>query len=1397
MVGIQTGVWDEETSGFDSSLSSIGFYKIQPGSAVSGGFSSFDEVDYYLLGAGLNFFHLTVSSRPNYVVTSEILDADGVHHKNFEVRVKDQNGYVTAQTSHVINDYTVQHVYDVTGLDSPYLEITNSYLRTFNYYVNITDIGTPQVSTLPLLSISTSNNKLDEGSSEDKEIVFIASLSKSSNDVVSVNYRVYGSEKNASEDLRNTTGTLVFDPGEISKSFSIFSIGDNVYETDEAFRVTLENPVNALLDLSGESIKAYESLLILQNDDVLNLPIVSISPANGKIIEGDSGKQSVIFTVSLSNSYSDVVSVDYRTYEVSAIAGEDFEAVNGTLIFNPGETSKSFVVPVFGDTIHEYDEVFRVTLESPINAILDLSGTIIKGHEAQVIIQTDESNFPTVTISPLIGEIREGNIGRWDRDNAFSFTASLSNASEDYVFVEYKIYSFTENPEDDIEVYRWRAGDPNTPQTRGFIQFNPGEISKSFSVSIIGDKVYETDETFRIVLENPINAVINLSDSSAKDYEAVLTILNDDGPKVSISSDTYFLGVNQTALITFVLSEASSDFTLEDIDVSGGTLSGFTGSGTLYTAIFAPPNDSSAPGVIRVSSNKFSNSEGDFFNVDGFDPNNRISLAVKTTNTGQKLSLSEKEVAGNLEYYADGTGGTPGSFIRVKDINKDGIDEVFFAAAESAPNTPENYDNTSVLIFGWKNGVFQNITNDWLPNGTNQVQGVGDIAFGDFDGNGTIDVYLSAYTDMTFAVRRYALMNNGTSFKVVDLGDGLWDHAAVSADINKDGYDDVIQTGYNARSNFMGSPHGLIKYDQGLGGSGLVIGDFLGDGTTSIIYTDQGLDVLGNLYTIRFENESITHNFVASLPAPRIELNSHDIRAESIDFNHDGLLDVVVFSWEFPPPSWDFISSEIQFLQNLGEGNFIDVTDQVRVGFDTSGGVSYTPQFVDVNNDGLIDIFTSRGDYFDEHRSTTLLQQQRDGTFVATDTDLFRADVGGAKSALARGPNGSFYLVTEEAWQWSEVLTEVSIRELIANSIPTGAVSISGTARQGQVLTASNTLADVDGLGTVTYQWRSDGNNISGARSSTYTLTQAEVGKAITVVASYTDLLGSAESVSSSASRSVEAVLSATYTAPVSSIDSIGLSPDGQYLLIKVDGVTQSVPVGSSLSFNGTTVTTSDLTSSITPQPVFQSSGGSNGYALPEVFTGHPSLNLDYQLIETADNAVVIGGATNDFIKVASTNSLGKAVDAGAGDDVIDGGVGSTFITGGAGSDTIFLDGRAAGVSWSTVTDFTFGQDKATIWGWKAGVSKVSTIFTDFNTGGAPGYTGLTLHFENLLPDDAAPGQTNSNFNSITLTGLTLADFGATSLETLNAQITAGTNSHFITGQTTDEYGVHGYLFLS
>ncbi len=91
------------------------------------------------------------------------------------------------------------------------------------------------------------------------------------------------------------------------------------------------------------------------------------------------------------------------------------------------------------------------------------------------------------------------------------------------------------------------------------------------------------------------------------------------------------------------------------------------------------------------------------------------------------------------------------------------------------------------------------------------------------------------------------------------------------------------------------------------------------------------------------------------------------------------------------------------------------------------------------------------------------------------------------------------------------------------NDAPTGRVSITGIAAQNQTLTADNTLADTDGLGNISYQWQADGKNIAGATTSTLVLTEALVGKAITVSASYTDGHGTVESLVSSATGAVGA----------------------------------------------------------------------------------------------------------------------------------------------------------------------------------------------------------------------------------------------------------------------------------
>ena len=94
------------------------------------------------------------------------------------------------------------------------------------------------------------------------------------------------------------------------------------------------------------------------------------------------------------------------------------------------------------------------------------------------------------------------------------------------------------------------------------------------------------------------------------------------------------------------------------------------------------------------------------------------------------------------------------------------------------------------------------------------------------------------------------------------------------------------------------------------------------------------------------------------------------------------------------------------------------------------------------------------------------------------------------------------------------------------NDASTGAITLTGTLQVGQTLTANSTLADPDGAITgLTYQWQSsiDGTNwtnISGATASTYTVTDAEIGKHLQAVASYS-AGGFAETATSNYSASV------------------------------------------------------------------------------------------------------------------------------------------------------------------------------------------------------------------------------------------------------------------------------------
>ena len=99
------------------------------------------------------------------------------------------------------------------------------------------------------------------------------------------------------------------------------------------------------------------------------VPSISIND-----VVANEGKQNATtnftFTVRLSEPTTVTVKVNFATANGTAQAGSDYNAASGTLVFNPGETSKTVIVGIRGDRTREADETFTVNLSGANGATL-------------------------------------------------------------------------------------------------------------------------------------------------------------------------------------------------------------------------------------------------------------------------------------------------------------------------------------------------------------------------------------------------------------------------------------------------------------------------------------------------------------------------------------------------------------------------------------------------------------------------------------------------------------------------------------------------------------------------------------------------------------------------------------------------------------------------------------------------------------------------------------------------------------------------------------------------------------------------------------------------------------------------------------------------------------------
>lgn len=375
---------------------------------------------------------------------------------------------------------------------------------------------------------------------------------------------------------------------------------------------------------------------------------------------------------------------------------------------------------------------------------------------------------------------------------------------------------------------------------------------------------------------------------------------------------------------------------------------------------------------------------------------NSAEAIVQTSKLNPVLSKSYHVSA--FYYYENPSWTATVDEALVIDLNLDGADEIIYYGFETQPNTPENYDNVNIKIYGWENGVFKDLTDIWLPNNIDLVQGVGEISAGDFNGDNQIDLFLSANADMDFYVNAYQLINEGNYFERQIIGVDKWQHGSTAFDLNKDGYDDVIAASYDGAVLYLGGPDGLSKTNFAVipnPGSDVVSGKFSDDKSIVVVTDSTNIDGRDNhSISLQFtqDGKPIASEYLQTLSNSELWStdNGHTVRAVAIDYSKDGFDDLILFTQESNSRAENI--SEIAFYVNDGNGLFNFESERI-FGYDNNSQISYFPVFSDFNFDGLIDIFVSSGNHEIPGNSTAFLIQNSNGVFVDEGREMFNNQI--------------------------------------------------------------------------------------------------------------------------------------------------------------------------------------------------------------------------------------------------------------------------------------------------------------------------------------------------------------------------------------------------------------------
>ncbi|MDI6734175.1 MAG: Calx-beta domain-containing protein [Patescibacteria group bacterium] len=417
---------------------------------------------------------------------------------------------------------------------------------------------------LPLVRFASANSSVNESVAT---ITLPISLTNMTADEVRVDYAVLMGPKTTAtggQDYQFMPGTAVIVPNTTSTTISFNVLEDVIDEDNEIVTIALSNAVNA--DITSPT----EHTLTISDNDTAG---IAVSKSALTVAEGGA-----------SDSYSiRLESEPLANVTITLVPNVQLSTSPSTLTFTSinWNIPQTVTVTAFDDTMVEGDHTGAI-VQTVSSADLKYNVISIPNVTA-TIADNDLPNISIANVSTL-----EGNIGT----TPFIFQISLSGISNVPVSVSYA----TED------------GSAKMPQdyvaTTGIIVFAVGETEKAITVYVNGDTVFESDETFNILLSDAVGSnIINGT--------GIGTVRNDDQLPIIQFTDSSVSG--KESITSFNIPVSLSAISLDQVNVNylvtGGTASLDTDFVLASGTVSIPAGFNEGEILLRVTDDKIRESD--------------------------------------------------------------------------------------------------------------------------------------------------------------------------------------------------------------------------------------------------------------------------------------------------------------------------------------------------------------------------------------------------------------------------------------------------------------------------------------------------------------------------------------------------------------------------------------------------------------------------------------------------------------------------------------------------------------------------------------------------------------------------------------------------------------------